>query len=222
MQATLATKTEQVRFTDCSSPRMSKILLVGIVLAVLQQWSGINVIFNYAEEIYQGAGYGVNDILFNIVITGVVNLVFTVVAMGWWTAWPAGADADAGCAGIAVVARAVGLALPCGLKGLPVCCCAVRDRLLWHVAGAGDLGADLGDLPQPHSRRGDFGGGSALWIACFILTYTFPVLNRTSVRPGLSGFTPASARRDLCSSSWRARNQRQDAGADRTRAGRSP
>ena len=62
-------------------PGISKILLVGIVIAVFQQWCGINVIFNYAQEIFAGAGYSVSDILFNIVITGSVNLIFTFVGM---------------------------------------------------------------------------------------------------------------------------------------------
>ena len=36
---------------------MRRILAIGIFLAVLQQWSGINIIFNYAEEIYRNAGH---------------------------------------------------------------------------------------------------------------------------------------------------------------------
>ena len=59
---------------------MGKVLLLGIALAVLQQWCGINVIFNYAQEIFAAAGYQVSDILFNIVVTGAVNVVFTFVA----------------------------------------------------------------------------------------------------------------------------------------------
>ena len=61
--------------------KMPKILLLGIVIAVFQQWCGINVIFNYAQEIFSAAGYGVTDILFNIVITGLTNLIFTFVGM---------------------------------------------------------------------------------------------------------------------------------------------
>src|SRR6202035_1683673 len=62
------------------SPGMPRVLLLGIVLAVLQQWCGINVIFNYAQEIFAAAGYQVSDILFNIVVTGAVNVIFTFVA----------------------------------------------------------------------------------------------------------------------------------------------
>ena len=62
-------------------PGVRTVLIVGIVLAVLQQWSGINILFNYAEEVYRAAGLGANQILFDIVITGTINLLFTLVAM---------------------------------------------------------------------------------------------------------------------------------------------
>ena len=68
-------------FSALLEPRVKAIVLVGVALAVLQQWSGINSIFNYAEEIYRAAGYGIGDIMFNIVITGTINLVFTLVAI---------------------------------------------------------------------------------------------------------------------------------------------
>ena len=71
----------QVRFADLFEPKLMKILGLGVFLAVLQQWCGINVIFNYAQEIFKEAGYGVSDMLFNIVITGVVNLAATFIAI---------------------------------------------------------------------------------------------------------------------------------------------
>ena len=61
---------------------MKKVLFIGIAFAVFQQWCGINVIFNYAEEIFVAAGYQVSDVMFNIVVTGAVNLAFTFVAIG--------------------------------------------------------------------------------------------------------------------------------------------
>jgi SP family sugar porter-like MFS transporter len=71
----------RVRFRDLLEPRLTKIIGLGVFLAVLQQWCGINVIFNYAQEVFQEAGYGVSDMLFNIVITGIVNLVATFIAI---------------------------------------------------------------------------------------------------------------------------------------------
>ena len=60
-----------------NNKKIRPILMLGIVLAFFQQWCGINVIFNYAEEIFSSAGYSVKDMLLNIVITGMVNLIFT-------------------------------------------------------------------------------------------------------------------------------------------------
>jgi len=40
------------------------------------------VIFSYAEEIYRNAGYGVNGVMFNIVVTGSVTLASTLIALG--------------------------------------------------------------------------------------------------------------------------------------------
>ena len=68
-------------FRQLLHPSMRKVLVIGIVLAVFQQWGGINVIFNYAQEIFNAAGYGISDILMNIVVTGVTNVVFTFVAI---------------------------------------------------------------------------------------------------------------------------------------------
>ena len=83
IQSTLATEEIQhVRFQDLLDPRLSRVLLLGIVLAVFQQWCGINVIFNYAEEIFKAAGYDISSVMSNIAWTGSVNFAFTLVAFG--------------------------------------------------------------------------------------------------------------------------------------------
>ena len=87
---------------ELSSPGITKLLLLGVLLAILQQWCGINVIFNYAQEIFAEAGYQVSDILFNIVVTGAVNVVFTLIALA--TIDPASAASPAACPGSATTA----------------------------------------------------------------------------------------------------------------------
>ena len=71
----------RVRFWELLEPKLARVIALGVFLAVLQQWCGINVIFNYAQEVFQAAGYDVSDVLFNIVITGIVNLAATFVAI---------------------------------------------------------------------------------------------------------------------------------------------
>ncbi|HZQ47343.1 MAG TPA: MFS transporter, partial [Verrucomicrobiae bacterium] len=75
IQSTLASEEiQRVRFSDLLDPKMRKVIVLGVVLAVFQQWCGINVIFNYAEEIFRAAGYDISTVLKNIAWTGSVNL----------------------------------------------------------------------------------------------------------------------------------------------------
>ncbi|HLI41633.1 MAG TPA: MFS transporter, partial [Streptosporangiaceae bacterium] len=57
------------------------IVWVGIGLSVFQQFVGINVIFYYSSVLWQAVGFSANDSLLITVITSVVNVVTTVVAI---------------------------------------------------------------------------------------------------------------------------------------------
>ncbi len=81
IQESLSENDTKLKLSQLFEGRNKKVVITGLVLAFLQQWCGINVVFNYAEEVFTSAGYGVSDALFNIILTGVVNLVFTLVAM---------------------------------------------------------------------------------------------------------------------------------------------
>jgi SP family sugar porter-like MFS transporter len=44
----------------------NRIIMLGVIPAVFQQCYGINVIFNFTEEIFTSARYGISGTLFNI------------------------------------------------------------------------------------------------------------------------------------------------------------
>ena len=167
------------RFGDLLSLSNRKILGIGITLAVLQQWSGINVIFNYAEEIYRNAGYGVNDILFNIVITGAINLVCTVIAMATVDRFGRRPLMLLGFAGVGISHLLLGLAYRMGLKGLPVLLLTLCTIGCYAMSLAPVIWVLISEI-FPNRIRGAAVSVavSALWIACFALTFTFPPLNR--------------------------------------------
>jgi len=177
---TIATEeVARVHFADLLAPRMLKILLIGCALAVLQQWSGINVLFNYAENIFKQAGLGVNTILLFIVITGVVNMAFTFIALGTVDRWGRRSLMLWGCAGIAVSHLLIGLAYLFKLKGAAV--------LVFSLAAIGCYSMSLAPITWvlisemfPNRIRGAAisVAVSVLWAACFLLTYTFPILER--------------------------------------------
>jgi sugar porter (SP) family MFS transporter len=168
-----------VRFLDLLEPKVLKILIVGCVLAVLQQWSGINVIFNYAEEIFKAAGYGVSSILFNIVITGVVMLVFTLVAIRTVDNFGRRILMLVGCAGISLFHAIIGCAYQFHFKGLVVVIPVLATIACYSFSLAPVTWVLISEI-FPNRIRGAAVSVavSTLWIACFILTYTFPILNR--------------------------------------------
>ena len=75
---------------------------------------------NYAEEVYRAAGYGLNDILFNIVITGTVCLVVNCVAIGTVDRFGRHILMLIGCAGIGLCHTFLGTCYMLGIKGMPV------------------------------------------------------------------------------------------------------
>lgn len=178
IQATLNDVSEKVDYKKLFQPKFRNVLIIGLVLAIFQQWCGINTVFNYAEEIFTAAGYGVSDTLFNIVITGTVNLVFTLVAMFTVDKWGRKKLMILGSVGLGLTYLLLGSAFYFELKGIAVLSLVVLAIAIYAMSLAPITWVILSEI-FPNQVRGaamalaTFG----LWIACFILTYTFPLLN---------------------------------------------
>jgi len=154
------------------------VLILGVFLAVFQQWCGINVIFNYAEEIFTAAGFSVTDMLFNVVITGAVNLVFTLLAMRLVDNWGRRNLMLLGASGLAVTYIFLGASYLFEWKGLIVLFLVITAIAAYAMTLAPITWVVLSEI-FPNRLRGAAMAvaTTALWIACFILTYTFPILN---------------------------------------------
>jgi len=169
----------RVRFRDLLAPGLTKVLVIGVVLAIYQQWCGINVIFYYAQEIFTAAGYGVSDVLFNIVITGAVNLIFTLVAIRLVDRRGRKPLMLFGSAGLAVVFGLVGASYALHSRGLHILVLVVVAMALYALSLAPVTWVLLSEI-FPNRIRGAAMSVStfALWAACFVLTFTFPHLNK--------------------------------------------
>ncbi len=161
------------------SKKVRPMLVIGIVLAVFQQWCGINVIFNYAEEIFSSAGYSVSDILFNIIITGTVNLIFCLLAMRMVDSWGRRKLMLLGSLGLAIIYIFLGTSYFFELKGLAILVLVLLAIATYSMTLAPITWVILSEI-FPNSIRGAAMAISTttLWIACFVLTYTFPILNK--------------------------------------------
>lgn len=158
-------------------PAFRKILLVGIALAALQQWTGINILFNYAAEVYRGAGYGANDIFLNIVITGAINLVFTVLSMLLVDRIGRRLMMLAGCIGIGVSHLLCAWAYHAQWRGAAVLVLTLSAIACYALTLAPVTWVLIAEIfPLRIRSEGVSVAVSALWIASFLLTYTFPLL----------------------------------------------
>lgn len=150
-------------------------VMIGIVLAVFQQFCGINVVFNYPSNIFASIGASKDDQLLQTVFIGGVNLFFTILAMflvdkiGRRPLMLFGAAALA----ILYVVIAQLLAVHSALVGL------------FLLAAIGTYAISLGPVTWvliseifPNHVRGAASSIAVLclWAAYFILTFTFPVL----------------------------------------------
>ena len=158
--------------------RHAKVLSLGLFIAVFQQWCGTNVIFNYAQEIFQSAGYEVGDVLFNIVITGIANVVFTIVAINTVDRWGRRSLMLIGAGGLCLVYLALGCCYYLQVTGV--------FMIVLVVAAIGCYAMTLGPCTWvliselfPNSIRAVAVSicTFALWVGSSTLTYTFPFLN---------------------------------------------
>jgi MFS family permease len=63
------------------APAMKLVLTIGVAVAILQQITGINAVFFYAPMIFEQSGVGTDASFMQAVLVGLVNLVFTVLAI---------------------------------------------------------------------------------------------------------------------------------------------
>src|SRR6267142_4687474 len=179
IQSTLASEESQrVRFAELLEPKMRKVIVLGVVIAVFQQWCGINVIFNYAEEIFHAAGYDISTVLKNIAWTGSVNLVFTLVALGIVDRGGRRPLMLFGSAALAVIYTIMGFCYRGGVQGLPMLLLVLGAIGCYAMSLAPVAWVVISEIFPNRIRGAAMAVAvSALWIACFLLTFSFPFLN---------------------------------------------
>ena len=178
IEAASACQTQEGGYRQLLNPAMYKVLTIGVVMAILQQWCGINVIFNYAQEIFMAAGYGVSDVLMNIVVTGITNVIFTILAMFVVDRWGRKALTLIGSFGLAVIYTFMGAAYYFHITGVVLLIIVVMAIACYAMTLATVMWVIISEI-FPNRIRGVAMSVCtfALWAACFILTYTFPMLN---------------------------------------------
>ena len=163
---------------DLFQHKYGRVLLLGLVIAVFQQWCGTNVIFNYAQEIFVGAGFDVDSMFINIVITGIANVIFTFVALYTIERWGRRTLMLIGAGGLGLIYLTLGTCYFLEVKGVMMVALVVTAISVYAMTLGPVTWTLLAEI-FPHRIRGIAMATCtfALWVGCCTLTFSFPSMN---------------------------------------------
>ena len=174
----LKVKKQEAGLKELFQSKYAKVLLLGLIIAVFQQWCGTNVIFNYAQEIFVGAGFDVDGMFINIVITGIANVVFTIVALYTIEKWGRRTLMLLGAGGLGLIYLTLGTCYFMEVKGLLMVVLVVAAISVYAMTLGPVTWTLLAEI-FPNRVRGIAMATCtfALWVGCCTLTFSFPSMN---------------------------------------------
>ncbi len=156
------------------------VLVIGILLSVFQQFVGINAVLYYAPEIFRNMGSGTDTALLQTIIVGLINMVFTIIAILTVDKFGRKPLMIIGGIGMAVSMLLLGFSFYLEKVGIG----ALIFMLLYTASFAMSWGPVTWVLLSeifPNSIRGAMSiAVAAQWIANLIISWTFPMMNDNS------------------------------------------
>jgi SP family xylose:H+ symportor-like MFS transporter len=153
------------------------VIFIGILLSVFQQFVGINVVLYYAGNIFRNMGASNDSSMIQTIIVGIVNLVFTVLAILTVDRFGRKPLMIIGGIGMAISMVALGFSFYLGKVGVV----ALIFMLTYTASFAMSWGPVTWVLLSeifPNSIRSAMSiAVAAQWIANLIISWTFPMLN---------------------------------------------
>jgi SP family xylose:H+ symportor-like MFS transporter len=167
------------------------VIVVGILLSVFQQFVGINVVLYYAGDIFRSMGAGNDSSLLQTIVVGIVNLIFTVVAIFTVDRFGRKPLMMIGAVAMGLSMLALGFSFYFEKMGL----LSLIFMLTYTAAFAMSWGPVTWVLLSeifPNSIKGAMSiAVASQWIANLIISWTFPMLNESSLLTSLfhNGFS---------------------------------
>ncbi|MBE7211887.1 MAG: MFS transporter, partial [Gluconacetobacter diazotrophicus] len=164
-----------------ANPNFRRSVYLGIGLQVVQQFTGMNVIMYYAPKIFELAGFGAAAAAWATTVTGLVNVLATLLAIFFADRWGRRPMLNASFVVMAVSMAIVGVMLSAGIHSEAARYALVALVLIFvtgFAAAPGPLIWTLCSEIQPLQGR-DFGvavSTFANWAANFVIGFTFPLM----------------------------------------------
>jgi len=157
-----------------------RILWLGIFIAVLQQWCGMNVIFYYAADIFEAAGYTLKELMLQIVVIGTIMVLSVLLTIAIVDKVGRKFLMLSGLASLAAIYLVEGALFYFGVKGIAIVALTLLSVAVYSLTLAPVVWVILSEI-FPNRVRGAAMSLAVvtLWIANFLLTYTFPVIKES-------------------------------------------
>ncbi len=180
-------KQENGTFRQLFKPGLRMALVVGVGLAILQQVTGINAVMYYAPEIFKQTGAGTNAALIQTILVGLINFLFTILAI--WLIDKVGRKVLllVGSAAMTICLAVIGIAFQTGHTAGPLVLIFI---LIYVAAFAVSLGPVVWVIISeifPNRVRGIATSiaSMALWAADYVVSQAFPPM-LTSAGPAMT------------------------------------
>jgi len=166
---------DHVNFQELLSPRILRLVGIGVFLSFLQQWSGLNVVIYYASDIFQAAGYNLKQMMLNIVVIGSVMVLSVIITMLTVDKLGRKTLLLFGTSSMAVVYGLIGYCFYDGYTGWVIVLLVLFNVMFYSITLAPLLWVVLSEI-FPNRIRGAAMSIAALahWVGNFSLTFTFP------------------------------------------------
>ncbi len=167
---------ESTSWRQLLAPGIRGAVVIGMSLAILSQFSGINAIIYYGPRIFESAGFGVGKSLSGQVIIGVVNVLFTLIAIATIDRLGRKILLIAGCFGMIASHLAIGTVFYTGHSDGPLLMVFIPLFIAFFAFSYGPVIWTLLSEIYPTSVRGRAMSIATmtLWVGTFIIGQTVP------------------------------------------------
>ncbi|WP_409966132.1 Arabinose-proton symporter [Mycovorax composti] len=176
IQAAIAEK--QISLSELWSTGFRKALIIGVILAILSQITGINVIMYYAPEIFKQTGADTESSFMQTIIVGTINFLMTLVAIRYVDRWGRKKLLLIGSLGMAICLLIVGACFYYNIEQAWLLLVAILAYISFFAISLGPLTFVVVSEIFPNPVRGRAMSVSIffLWLSVYVVSQTFPML----------------------------------------------
>ena len=162
------------------------VIIIGVLLSIFQQFVGINVVLYYAPEIFKTISTGTDSALLMTIIVGVVNFLFTIVAVKTVDKYGRKPLMIIGALGMAIAMLSLGFVFYSGATGYLALFCMMLYVASFAMSWGPVTWVLLAEI-FPNKIRGKALAiaVAAQWVSNYLVSLTFPMMNDNSYLTGL-------------------------------------